>query len=568
MTEQKPWRFYGREKELNGLTNGLEIGTPLAKRHFEAIKVRGRRGVGKTDLLNQMKDRAPPDMPVVSHQMDGPDPDEDKRPSLAEITGYVKETNRDLLAQSRTLGIGIPDACLPPHDDLHDERAWFKEVLTALVKAGAVVVLDEFHHAAPLGLHHKVKQVIDTAKGTSQANRKWPGKIVLMGSHQQKVDAMFAADQPLYGRIDATYALEPWRLTTIMTMAAEQGILASPAKFLTLWTAYDGIPCHWDRYCTTQNYDQLHGIDDERQWRLAWLAAEQNFLSGDERERWDAKAWIELKDEQREIMLWLGQNHPHRGATINEMPPTLRELPGRDAALRVLTEQLKLLRPTLPLLEKGRYRWVINDNNTLFQTHVFPELVRPIMAPRGLAKNTSDSIRREQLPTPEDLHARLTTLEGTALERLAATWLAERQGATWTDTGRERSRVEGDMDVMGATSGTPPRVWLGSAKRTADKHSPTEAREFMDRFLADLGTSAHDDAKWLLAGRVERLVFSTIFGPAQRDICAQEGFKPVDILDMARSFGLDPSPQLAATSPENEQEDEPDPAPEPPRPGL
>ena len=545
MTARRPWRFYGRKKEVARLTNGLEIGTPLANRHFEAIKVRGRRGVGKTCLLYHMKDRTPPDMPVIIHQMDGPDPQADKQPSEAEIKDHIQTGNRKLLlAATGVVGKNFEER-LPERTHLHDDKIWFKEVLTALVQSGAVVVLDEFHHAAPLRLHHEVKQVIDAARGVCQGNRKDPGKIVLMGSHQQKVDAMFAADQPLYGRIDATYALQPWHLATTMTMAAEQGVLADPHRFLTLWTAYGGMPSHWHRYYTGPDYMHLHKKENDKEWRQDWLKVEGDLLMNDERERWDAKAWIELKDEQREIMLWLGQNHPHRGATISDMPPTLRELPGRDGALRVLTEQLKLLRPTLPLLEKGRYRWIIIDNNTLFQTHVFPELVRPIMAPRGLAKNTRDSIRRELLPTPEELHARLTILEGTVLERLAETWLVERKGATWPDTGRERSRVEGDIDVMGATSGEKPKIWLGSAKRTSDKHRPAETRQFMDRFLADLGTSSHADAKWLLTGTVERLLFATVFTPMEGDRIKEAGFEPVDLHDMARSFGIDPEPALS-----------------------
>ena len=592
MTNATPWRFYGREKEVARLTNGLQIGTPLENRLFLALRVRGRRGVGKTDLLKQMKARAPHDMPVVIQEMRGPESQEDKRPSTAEIKRYVKDTNHGLLAQAGTLGLVLPDPCRPPDDDLHHEWAWFRKVLTELLKAGTVVVLDEFHHAAPLGLHHQVKQVIDTARGSSEANRKWPGKIVVMGSHQQKVDAMFTEDQPLYNRIGSTYLLNPWRLSTLMKMAAEQGILASPEKFLTLFTAYGGLPRHWERYCVEPDYAPLHDITDDREWRQEWLAVEQDFLANDERERWDAKAYVELPRKWRDLLLWIGARKP-RGVTIKDIPNDLGQVSHEEKveALHQLRHWVKLVDTNTLVGEQGVSRWFISDLNTLYQIHVFREYETII---KGVGRDQEPPTvaalgRYEASGTAHRKH--MESLEGEGLEVMAAAFLSElaHEGG-WSGLRVWHPAVPGDIDAM-ATRMKPgqEKIWLGSAKRNEKDHEPAEDRkggkglaamkEQQDRFMDALIASAINRKDQISADNLThaeraRVLFSRLFSPELRQEYQGKGFEPVDIHDIARSFGLDPAPHVTpkhaqvATPAANDQEDEPGSIPEPLRPPM
>ena len=91
-----------------------------------------------------------------------------------------------------------------------------------------------------------------------------------MGSHQQKFDAMWESTAPLFQRNDGYIRLHQWKLSTVMEMAAEQGILESPGRFLALWTAFGGMPRNWERYCIGQRYAHLHDIEDQKAWRKAF----------------------------------------------------------------------------------------------------------------------------------------------------------------------------------------------------------------------------------------------------------------------------------------------------------
>ncbi len=204
----KDWRFYGRRKEIAELQNGLELGTAQSTRHFHSLRVRGRRGVGKTHLLKQMKEYTPADVPFILYELPDPTMYSDGPPSPEAIIDGVKEVNNSLQLEAEKAGLQNFEVKLPIRTSLYHDRIWFKEVLATLLKAGAVVVLDEFHLARDLGLASYVKQVIDEAGGC-QGIYKNPGKLVLMGSHQQKFDGLFCPDQPLYGRTGATVHVQP-----------------------------------------------------------------------------------------------------------------------------------------------------------------------------------------------------------------------------------------------------------------------------------------------------------------------------------------------------------------------
>ena len=472
----KKWPFYGRKKQISKLQNGLDFSNPKSNRLFQALRVRGPRGVGKTKLLIQMKEYAPSNTPLVIYELSTPG--SNGTSVTATLQGLIVAANEAGLTNVKT----VPEYQEWPNDYLR-----FKAYVRGLLQIGAVVVLDKFHLARDWGLDSYIKQVIDESV---RSRENTPGKLVLMGSHQQKIDDMFQSDQPLFGRLDNTIVLRPWGLKTVLAMAAEQGILASPGKFLTLWTAYDGMPRNWERYFRGDSFTHLHDITDEEEWRVSFLETEGTLLVDDPRERWDAKTWIQLANEERELMLWIGSRSPHTGAEIGEMPEYLRTSPTRDQSLRKLVERLDLLAPTLPFLETGKYRWKMTDNNTLFQTHVFPEVVRPSLSPKGLAKQVKDSFRDRNILASDILVHRLKTLEGQALEQLAAAWLAEQKGVTWTRTNLRRSGLKGDIDVFATTKDDPnPKVWLGSAKRNGNKHDPAEVKKYQDHFIKDLGTS-------------------------------------------------------------------------------
>ena len=265
--EQPSWRFYGRRDKIEILSKFLEFQPDPnqrrgGKRQFSVLKVHGRRGTGKTRLLTILQGEAPSGLPFIIHEL----------PNPVSTGKRVGDITSDLLQKAEMAGLRGISSQFCPRSSCPNDYWWFREeVMPALLKQGAVIVFDEFHHAEELGMVSDVKQVIDQARGKKgNWRRAWPGKIVMMGSHQQKFDAMWESTAPLFQRNDGYIRLHQWKLSTVMEMAAEQGILESPGRFLALWTAFGGMPRNWERYCIGQRYAHLHDIEDQKAWRKAF----------------------------------------------------------------------------------------------------------------------------------------------------------------------------------------------------------------------------------------------------------------------------------------------------------
>ncbi len=541
------WRFYGRAKEVANLQNGLDFASPPQERRFRALKVLGGRGVGKTQLLREVEKFATPEIPVIMFELPNPTVYD---VGVEDVTQQIK----DLVGQNGS----APDSLgAKVRRNLAQDHNWqnryfkFKALLLALLKTGSVVVLDEFHHAEMLGLVSYVRQAIGTASSSlGEYGKLYPGKLILMGSHQQKIDRMFAVDAPLHGSIDETLLLRPWCLKTTMTMAAEQGILATPNRFLTLWTAYGGMPRNWRRYCMDKRYTSLKRIEDDKEWHQAWLEVEATVLTTDRRERWDAKAWVELPTAQRDMLAWIGHNQP-RGVTLKQIPNEFGSYAEKLEIMNHLrTWRLVDLNPALG--EQAPAKWYITDPITLFQTNIFRDMgqIKDDHQVASVAGTALDK-REEEL-----YHARMETLEGETLELLANDWLAVQKGVTWHTVRAHHKHFEGDIDAMATSMGDGPKiVWLGSCKRSAESHDPVQTRTKQDTFMKHLIASAvkekEESGELLKGAQLKRILFSPTFSPAFRTVYGKEDFITIDIQDMAESFNLDPS-HRAETEPNPE----------------
>ncbi len=513
----KSWRFYGREKEKDKLMRMLGYDIPAADRLFSTHWIKGRRGVGKTELIREVMACSPPHIPVVYHQMN----------EVSPVSYTLAEMNSDLLEAAAQNGLPNITQILPPFIPGRDIRH-FKNILTTLWRQGAVVVLDEFHHATGTGIPSALKDIIDIAVGGwGDYGKKHPGKLVLMGSHQQRVDALFAPDQPLYGLWNGILPLEPWSLQTVMAMAADHGILANPAKFLTLWTAYDGMPRNWRRYCMDESHAHLHGISDETMWRQEWLRVEQQLLLAGDRERFDDRAFIELQPEHRDLFIWFGKRHP-RGLQLGQIPGRFGNAPAKMALLTFLKERVGLVEKNAPYGKEDEPRWRISDNNTLFQLSVFPEMWK--------------NVPKEDSPLPEDdehqvTQARLIKLEGTALEQMGSQYLKEFPPAkSLTRAGAWSPLVRGDVDVFALGKEEGIRTfWLGNAKRNPKAHNTVGIKDVYKEFLAAIGEQET---------RCRYMLISPYFDILTRDKLKNEapGYDIIDIHDMARDLGVDVTP--------------------------
>ncbi|MCY4461579.1 MAG: ATP-binding protein [Albidovulum sp.] len=232
------WRFYGRGVELAKLESMLQLRSQ--SRGFNAIRIVGRRGVGKTELLAEVGRRGSRDVPVIAFEI----------PS----SGGAGQAVTDLNAEIDRKGMKDLLADMPTVDWDRDLGWRFFHIVHHLICKGAVVGLDEFHNAEHARLITPVKRLID--EFNSIGGCKPRGKLVLTGSHQQHMLRLFQADQPLYGRIDETVKLHQWPAATVLEIAREHGLLAPSSRFLTLLTAFGGHPKHWRRFVVGASEDR------------------------------------------------------------------------------------------------------------------------------------------------------------------------------------------------------------------------------------------------------------------------------------------------------------------------
>ncbi len=536
------WRFYGREKELAKIREYIDMPD------FAAGLILGGRGIGKTELLRETRGRMGRRARMLIFEL--------KDPALEDPAA----ANRRLIDETRHI-LGETASIPPPRPDLfpvsavygaYPPQEYFVDLIRHLVHHNVTVCLDEFHMAKPMKLEGGLKLLID--RSYSLRGDRPPGKLILMGSHQQQVLDMFRSTEPLHLRATAITRLRQWRMPTLFAMAAEQGFLQRPGRLLSLWCAFGGVPGNWRRFASGEagQLADFNAWDNDDAWRAAFLDWHRELLQDSPRERFDSKAFIELAPPAREALLWLARRHP-RGTILSRFPAELRSLPGNalEDALDMLRDHLGMIERFGPFMVEGPLRWRIADNSTLYQIHVHPELF-----------GRSDTGRHGP-PGPGGpglpLH-RLQTLEGVALERMAAACLSSQPNVTWSAQGVWRNRGAGgslpDIDVM-ATRGWWNRpgsvLVLGSCKRNAGKHDTDALDRHFDDFLCEIGGK---DGVALRTMTREKLLFSPVFSPEQRDQHAGAGFQSMDMHDMARAMGIEPEPPVPTSPPEEPGEDD------------
>ena len=519
------WGFYGRKEELK------RVGSFLRRADFGVMAIRGRRGIGKSELLAEGSRRGGGDPPLLMFEL----PEHRHEDQNAINLRLVREAKACLPASAL---VDLPD---PDPENTGQMR--FVEIIRHLLFQNVVVCLDEFHHASTegFGLTSAMKRLID-ASGPLRHPRP-TGKLIIMGSHQQQFDALFAADKPLFGRINKTIALKQWRIPTGLGIAAKHGFLRNPSRFLTLWTAFGGIPQNWEAFASSDDdAERLRDFSawpNDETWRSSFLDWQYRRLTRQPIEHFDDRSSIELTGPHREILLWLALNRP-KGAMVREFPTDLQRgdrNPPLRKSLDVLSGQLELIEKTGEFYGSGECRWSVTDNNTLFQLSVFPDLFEP-------GGSSDESIPDRDRSVPLD---RLETIEGLALERLAADWLSNLLGITYARQGVWRHRSNppvaqpdgsplpplADIDVLGVQgylSDSDPILFVGSCKCNPRRHDPARLDRQTNELLADLGGG--EDAKRIRGMRRQRMLISPLFEPEHRRRYGESGHVCIDIPGM------------------------------------
>ena len=536
------WKFRGREAEQEWLRNFLDDS------YFRSMRVLGRRRIGKTRLL----------LEVMTQQRNGAGPAvmidlseavrDDEVSGGSTLPSSEEKTGKAVIQMSQA----AREAGLPYEIDqsLEYNSFRFRKLLQKLIDCRATVVLDEFQHARPLGIEGAVKAMIDhyrnaTGRRSSDGNRC--GKLIITGSHRQRLFEMFRDDQMLFDRFDESMHLNPWSLKTVLDVAAEEDLLDWPDRLLTLYTAFGGMPGAWEQFVSRRHPScDLAAWPNSRDWQLAFIEDQRALLTQDPENRWDHAAFVQLSARNRAVLDVIARRSG--GATPSEINGILK-VRDRSAELKLGMERrdvelaLNALHEHMEFIAKSWNPEDNKDQNPVWRVTDLPALFQIlVMGDTDLSKEEED-LRSAR-------HNRLENHEGTVLEQLSNAWLKDMDTITWRGTNLRRSRQSmesdnPDVDVMAVHRvGHVKTLIMAGCKRNAGKHEPAKLTRQFDQFFDAVKVKQ----SWEDMTR-RRLLISPRFTPALRDQYAGSGYECVDILDMARSLGIAWEPARSRTRP-------------------
>ena len=498
----RTWSFYGRSEELGCLLEHLR-----RSRWFFGT-IRGRRRIGKTALIQQA---------LTILQADEPD----SGPWL--LAQLPDSTPSDFATVFRS---AVREAQLEDRLDSTDVLTDLPGVATAmgsLCRAGVTVVLDEFQVClrGPLGGFPALLQMqVDRLQDLDPV-----GGLILLGSVQTEMQALLDDRQaPLFGRKTFDITLEPWRLATVFDVARKHGA-DNPARCLTLWTLFGGVPKYWRHFAEAGD---LEVVPDWRHW--AQQMCERLFLRTDSplREEGESLLGRELRRNYVAILRVLASRGPCTHADLQSVTPGLSLGP----YLGTLTRDLRLVEKQYPVFadhRQRRARYAISDP--------FLRSWLSVIQPACQAARIQPTAQ-----VGERLADRLSTLEGHAFERMVRDAAEEVARASGTSTDfAVTDRIRGywnrprtadasiEIDFI-AWNENERVVRFGSCKRSDaqhDSHSLRAFRAHVERFVASAGRRF---GTW----RRDIILFSPEFASGRRARLEGDGWRCLDLLDFQR----------------------------------
>ena len=423
MTE---WGFYGRETEI------AELNRYLQNPNFLAKAVVGRRGVGKSELIRKALKVSDTGQPAIHMEMTA-----------------KHHLNLERL-ETACEAAGIAD--LPDNEDWKwwrtadnpQRKSWrrrkspewvFCETVKDLLAKDIIVVLDEFQHASEeeggLNLEADFKLIIDDYR---LHRRKSKGKLIVAGSHQQRMWHMLRDDRPLYMRLRGTLKVNKLPEADLMRMAAEQGWLRHPKRFLTMYSVYNGIPALWEDYHRenrgpdARNGLGLDAIEDDDEWHRAFYLTEiGRCLKGENSYRFDDSSHTDQPRIAARVLECLAD----RGSMkFSNMRKFLRDK-GVDRVKPDMDpeEWNKMLRSTLHdlsadvglicLQKRDSYGYITGETTA----HIIdPNVMFQIRVRKAMVGTTKPDGKVDMNVVLAGMTEELNKDEGHALERLTAGW--------------------------------------------------------------------------------------------------------------------------------------------------
>ncbi|MCY4289768.1 MAG: ATP-binding protein [Aestuariivita sp.] len=568
MTTQ--WKFYGRQKELRSLEEFFQT-----RGRFDVLAIRGRRRVGKSDLVQTFLEGLA-DRRRILCQLEDTDITHDA--FFERLAAAVTTTDPRLLV-GFTVG-----------EYEHNNR--FSNLTAHLLQQGCVVVLDEFQNIGNTGnrnMQSQFQHLIDRLQRRGDRDFSQPHcRLILLGSEQQRFWEMLSHPRaPMYQRVDSSIHVQPWTFPEFREMARDQGWDRNPHRLLTLWTAYNGLPGHWRRFWANPALSDFSRIPDDTAWTREFLEREEAHRQTRDG-AFHRQMEIELRESDRAIVRWLaakpeGRNMatdlaaPAERAAVQAIQTALqKDHPETDvsdhATARTLIEEaierrlsgahLGLLQACAPLDSADQIKWSVVDNFARFQLQGLEPFAQGVRAAES-----------EHQILAKDRVSALQHLEGYGLEQFAARALrhlfetgadhlpAGQAGRTRLYTRFERTDVPGDLDIVlihHKEHPTSPKnydgerdFWIGSAKRAAGAFSATQTRRPVSSmtplqqdiaripaFLAPLSgedtlTQTHFSEEW--RGRVNYILIARIFTDTEKAQAARA---------LAETFAAHPDPGI------------------------
>ena len=524
----RPWSFYGRQAEIGRLQSFMD-----AAPGFGVYAVRGRRKVGKSALVRRFfthEREADPSRPVVSLNLERSAPPHYYGDLEARVGADMNRP--DLLEEF------VPWK--------QDPILNFARLVQHLLKRNCTVVLDEFQRIArpgPAGEEPRLpslfQEVLDEVR---QWSRDHPGvapRLIVMGSEQQKLMELFQdATQPLRQQLIDTLHVRPWDFSDIAEAAAGMGWDARPDRLLTLWTAYGGMPGHWERFASQSPHLAAFNVAmEDGAWTDAFLAAEETHRHTPDGD-FASQMEIQLRPADRALLVWLAEGEKGRdvgelfknrkdprgqeilaalGDGFRERPEAVAHAIACDEAAAVREKRAPdpegavvraALREVLERRLSGKHlglvsrrdaiddsraeRWWVSDEHARFQLDVLEKAAVAGSGPAPLTGREFADFRR----------TRMQRAEGGGLETLALAALAPRIAAGSPEEsvrhGAWRRKPDAEIDMLAVAEDA---LWGIFAKRSPRGHDPVQDSSHVSNWLRPLTSPRQQDSEKTLARR-------------------------------------------------------------------
>ena len=534
INESRPQKMYGRERELDELVRAITLRTR------PTIALYGRRRIGKTELVRQ----------AINHIRTMPD-NEAKPMVYLEVQPNPTRIGEELEQAIHEAGLAglMADMERTQGWDPNDTERLFYDQARHLVKKGGIICLDEFHNIDVEGgqLIYYVKLIIEDVKSKADNPHPSGGGFVVSGSHQQNMIRLLGDPrEPLYDRFTKGIHLRQLRAPPLLQMASDNGWLHDPRQFLTLYSAYGGVPGLWVKYQEAEEDNPELKIQDYDSWRSRFLRYESLRPLKDEREGYGYKGYVELEKNAERVLMLMSRKpkgiprteifnlaRPANFSNDNEFAKALWS-ETMERTLKVLESHLQFIKG-IKLFDGGELapqNYHIVDNDTRHQL-----LVKRL-------ELTAEDIDRIPLGGLAERLKETEQYEGLDLERLASEYLGDLCPNGISNYHVQPPGDGPDLDVLVKILHERKKrdvsVIMGSCKRSSKRHvkdskSPkTEFEPFLKRIYDDLGQTRPSSFHYVL--------IAPEFTPEQHARLKKRGFVTMDLPSMAKSLSLDPIP--------------------------